>query len=889
MWIASVIIMFLVFLSMLSEGEEEVAVFVLGGLLLAVIIRLSKFSTQFNSKYQQLEKKYVKLEKELHLLKTSKDETLKESIQEPEKITDTAVEEVFAEQEDVLQKEYVTPLTKPVQNEKHVYSKPSSIESSFDKALHWVIAYFKKGNPLVKVGGVLLFFGLSFLIKFAAEKDMVSTEMGLFSTIVFAVILTGVGWKYKDREGSFGLILQGVGIAVFYLSIFSSAKYFEIIPFGLALGIMVFTVIFASYLALVQNSMSLALFATAGGFLSPILTSTGQGSHVVLFSYYALLNVGIISMAWYKSWRPLNLTGFAFTFIISLVWGARSYTPEFFWSTEPFLIFFFLLYVGVSVIFAYKSEYTHKAYVDSSLLFGVPATAFAMQGALVKDIEFALSFSALVIAAFYLSLAWVLRRQEKMSLLAESFLALGVVFVTLAVPFALDGHWTAVTWTLEATAIIWISLRQDRFYARIFAVVLQVLAGFVFFVETIFMHEVDFILNNVFLGSVIVSLAAFTTSFVLEKYQEALRVKEYFLQHIFMGLALIWWIFSGMKEIDQHLQYAYDYTLVYFSLSALLFAFVSKRVNFKGLKEVLVGFFPLAILTLLVSFDLINKTHPFAGVGYISVPLFLLVHYLLLYLFNFKNEKYWHVGGLWVGVLLLTWELYYQIHTISAVVAYASGPLLAVLALVLIVRKRNFWPLSTFSHTYQSLGLQGISLILVIMNLYLFGSSAVLKEIGYIPFFNPLDMMQVVSLLAVVYWMKSQKEGFFSYKKTLYVFTGVSSISLLSVFVARSVHFYADVYYNVNSLLHSDIFHAGISILYSLVALMLILSAKKRKNRNIWIVGASLLGFVTLKLFFVELSHTGSLSRIISFMGVGVLILVIGYFAPLPPKKEESL
>ena len=400
MWIASVIIMFLVFLSMLSEGEEEVAVFVLGGLLLAVIIRLSKFSTQFNSKYQQLEKKYVKLEKELHLLKTSKDETLKESIQEPEKITDTAVEEVFAEQEDVLQKEYVTPLTKPVQNEKHVYSKPSSIESSFDKALHWVIAYFKKGNPLVKVGGVLLFFGLSFLIKFAAEKDMVSTEMGLFSTIVFAVILTGVGWKYKDREGSFGLILQGVGIAVFYLSIFSSAKYFEIIPFGLALGIMVFTVIFASYLALVQNSMSLALFATAGGFLSPILTSTGQGSHVVLFSYYALLNVGIISMAWYKSWRPLNLTGFAFTFIISLVWGARSYTPEFFWSTEPFLIFFFLLYVGVSVIFAYKSEYTHKAYVDSSLLFGVPATAFAMQGALVKDIEFALSFRLLLLPLF---------------------------------------------------------------------------------------------------------------------------------------------------------------------------------------------------------------------------------------------------------------------------------------------------------------------------------------------------------------------------------------------------------------------------------------------------------------------------------------------------------
>jgi len=888
MWIASVIIIFLVFLAILAEGDEELAVFVLGGLLLAVIVRLGKLSRQWTLRYQQLEEKYTRLEVELNALKTSKPEPAQEVYEEEHVFEDEPVDE--GAEEEVIVKETDSPLVKYMQDKKRTQSpEVSSQESSFTKALHLLLSYLKKGNPLVKVGGVLLFFGLSFLIKFAAEKEMISAEMGLISVIVFAVILTGLGWRYKDREGSFGLILQGVGIAVFYLSIFSSAKYFEILPFSLALGIMVFTVIFASYLALVQNSMSLALFATAGGFLSPILTSTGQGSHVVLFSYYALLNIGIITMAWYKSWRPLNLTGFAFTFIISLLWGARSYTPEFFWSTEPFLIFFFLLYVAVSVIFAYKSEYKHKAYVDASLLFGVPATGFAMQGALVKDIEFALSFSALFIAVFYLSLAWVLRKQNKMSVLAESFLALGVVFITLAIPFALKGHWTAVTWTLEATAIIWISLRQNRFYARVFAVILQVIAGVLFFMETMFMHPVDFIFNNVFLGSIIVSIAAFITSFVLQTNKQVLRAKESFLECVFMGLALLWWILSGYREIDQHLYHVMDYTVIYFSGSALLFAFISKKVKFKGLEDVLVGFFPLVMISLLLSFDLITKAHPFAGLGYVAIPLFLTVHYLLLYFFSFKNEKYWHVGGLWTGVLLLSWELHYQVKGVSEVLSYASYPLLSIFTLVLMVPQRKFWPLNVFSHTYQKLGLQGVSIILVCMNIYLFSHSAVLTQIAYIPFLNPLDLIQMVSVLAVVYWMNSQETGLFSQKKNVYIFTGVASISLLSVLVARSVHFYANIPYSLRGLLDNDIFHAGISILYSFISLLLILSAKKRQNRKVWIVGASLLGFVILKLFFIELSHSGSLSRIVSFMGVGILILVIGYFAPLPPKKEERL
>jgi uncharacterized membrane protein len=53
--------------------------------------------------------------------------------------------------------------------------------------------------------------------------------------------------------------------------------------------------------------------------------------------------------------------------------------------------------------------------------------------------------------------------------------------------------------------------------------------------------------------------------------------------------------------------------------------------------------------------------------------------------------------------------------------------------------------------------------------------------------------------------------------------------------------------------------------------------------------GFGLLIVVVLKLFFVELAHSGTIERIISFMVVGTILLLIGYFVPMPPSKEEEI
>src|SRR5690606_25407569 len=227
-----------------------------------------------------------------------------------------------------------------------------------------------------------------------------------------------------------------------------------------------------------------------------ILTSTGSGNHVALFSYFALLNSGIFAIAWFKAWRLLNLVGFVGTFGIGFAWGLRSYTPELLWSTEPFLVLFFLMYVAIGLLFARRRlrEATgapagrdeqlrwargHADYVDGTVLFGPPLVGFGLQYAIVQHLEFAAAFSALGLGLFYMVLARLLRGRNVL-LLMETCLALGVAFATLAIPLGLDARWTSAAWAVEGAGIYWLGLRQGRPLARAFALLLQVGAALAF-------------------------------------------------------------------------------------------------------------------------------------------------------------------------------------------------------------------------------------------------------------------------------------------------------------------------------------------------------------------------------------------------------------------------
>lgn len=87
-------------------------------------------------------------------------------------------------------------------------------------------------------------------------------------------------------------------------------------------------------------------------------------------------------------------------------------------------------------------------------------------------------------------------------------------------------------------------------------------------------------------------------------------------------------------------------------------------------------------------------------------------------------------------------------------------------------------------------------------------------------------------------------------------------------------------------LFASFLVQAGYSILWTLIALGLMIGSHRRALRGAWMMGAGLLGLTVLKLFVIDLSNRGGSERIFVFIAVGVLMLVVGYFAPLPPVRR---
>ena len=385
--------------------------------------------------------------------------------------------------------------------------EPDWFDRAVAKSKDAIKQFIFGGNTLVKVGSLILFLGLAFLLRYAASQITVPIELRYGGVAAAALALLGFGWHLRLRRRDYALILQGLAVGVLYLTIFAAMKIHPLLPTELGFVLMVVVCASAAVLAVKQNSLALAMAGSLGGFATPVLASTGGGSHIALFSYVALLDAGIFAVAWFRAWRVLNLVGFFGTFGLFMAWFSRSWQIQHLVSAELFLVLFFVMFVGILLRFAHHLSLnaelapasdaerdgvllniTKKAdYIDGTLAFGVPLLAFGLHAQMVTQLEFGASFGALGFGAFYLGLAAVLRQltEKRYLLLIEVFISLGVVFATLAIPLGLEPQWSASAWAIEAAGIFWIGIRQQRPLARAFAVLL-LLGSIVNFFRTLY-------------------------------------------------------------------------------------------------------------------------------------------------------------------------------------------------------------------------------------------------------------------------------------------------------------------------------------------------------------------------------------------------------------------
>ena len=767
-----------------------------------------------------------------------------------------------------------------------------------------LVAWITGGNAIARVGLLILFFGLAFLLKYAADRDLLPPEARVGIVAAAGIALLVGGWRLREKRAGYALALQGAGVGVLYLTTFGALRLYHLIPPEMAFFLLVAIVVLSAFIAVVQDSPILAAFGAGGGFLAPILASTGEGSHVMLFSYYVVLNLGILAIALFKAWRGLNVMGFLFTFFIGLAWGLRFYKPEFFDSTEPFLAVFFVLYVAVAILFARRQAPKLTHYVDATLVFGTPLAAFGLQAALTKGMEFGLAWSCVAASAFYLVLAALLRRgRDNFAMLVEAFFALGVVFATLAIPLALDARWTSAAWAVEGAAIVWFGIRQQRKRARAFGILLEFAAAF-FYLDGLraFPAQVP-IVDAPFLGGVLLAAAAMWTARLLERNRERVTPFEAALVPFAFLWGVGWWLFAALREIDAFTAYQFRLSahIALLAGTALASSLAALRLKWPVAAWPALALMPALALCLATA--AVSQPHPFAHYGWLAWIAAIAVQAWVLRRNTAESPAGYasvlHTGTALVvaalGVLELHWLAieYTAYHSAWSVAAAMVVPALLVIAIA-SEKMDDRWPVAAEPRAYRVGALAplvvALALWVVYANVTHDGRS---DPLPYLPILNALDLGHILAGFAFAWaWLGTRRrpdefpKGLAS-KQSGWVVAALAFLWLNGILL-RSIHHWADVPYRLEPMMRSVIVQAALSIFWTILALALMVTATRMAKRGVWMLGASLMGVVVVKLFVIDLSHVGGIERIVSFIGVGVLMLVVGWFAPVPPRQVEA-
>ena len=881
------------------------------------------------------------------------------------------------------------------------------------------------GNLLLKTGIVVLFLGLAFLLRYASERVHIPIGLRYLSVAGGGLAAVVAGWKLQSRRREYGLILQGFGVAVMYLTSLAALKLHPLLPAPVVFAAMVVLVAAMAVMAVRQDAQIMAQAAVIGGMAAPILVSDGSGNYLVLFSYLALLNTGIAAIARFKAWRPLNLTGFVCTFCIALFWGLKSYTPGHFSTTEPFLIYHWLLYTLIACLFARRrlsegggdalppladnaplgdiighiAKHGIRVHIlDHTLLFGTMAAAFALQCGITAHLTHGSGWSAVLFAAVYGAAALVLRGSSGLAVLRQAFAACALLFATAAVPLFFNRGDTVSLWSLEAVLLYFFGLRGRLPHLRFAALSVYLsaavcqLGGYSPAADTLLSGSWADTLFAAAGGGLLYACwhkwrcegsAAWERGFQTASLAFAvlyasllpmlLLSEDGKLSVAYSALALLWAACQYRKRQPVFTAAALlcGLTLIFFSINmsdgwpnktvgwllqaVLLFAAsfaagrpkwqngnktsvaalcagsllftISLQPAYTGWQEVLqpleaygtstvwllsaVWLLPFALacsrlnwrppLFILLFFSLLTFTGYPGAAAYSETPLYAAfclaaataVHWYLL-----KVQPLEQSAADWLhGISLLLFAAAWTHFSGTVGALWLDGVWLQVVWLAVPLA---FWLLSASPkqpalfrrHPAAYLKFGGIMCALFAAGWLLWVNISAPHRpapLPYLPLLNPLELASVGLLW--LGWRGFERiavsDGWSGTAKRQYaaLLNGLAFI-VLSAGVMRLWHFFDGIRWRLDYLLASFGLQASLSVVWAVTAIVLMVGGNRSGRRRRWLTGATLMAVVVVKLFLVELGNSGGIARIVSFIAVGLLLLLVGWFAPVPPKEN---
>ncbi|KAA3662847.1 MAG: DUF2339 domain-containing protein [Calditrichaeota bacterium] len=383
---------------------------------------------------------------------------LKEEIQQLQKEdVDVASKTADKHAEQKISKQKEAEIEKP-RPEASKHSTAKAAQSSHFKT---DLEKFIGENLINKIGIIIIVFGVAIGAKYAIDNQLISPLVRIVLGYLVGLGLFGFAVKLKKNYHKFSAVLLSGSMAIEYFITYAAYSFYGLIPQSLAFALMVIFTVFTVLASLKYNQQVIALFGLVGAYAVPFLLSEESGRIGVLFTYIAIINIGILAIAVRKHWKALNFFAFIFTWLTYAAWLEEDYvTDVHFTFALVFLSVFFLVFYATFLAYNVIKNQAFVLKVDIWLVVANALVFYGFGYAILSDHEpgeHFLGLFTLINAFIHFSVAVSLSKREGSDRnLFYLIVGLALLFITIAVPVQFDGKWVTLVWAGEGALLFWI-------------------------------------------------------------------------------------------------------------------------------------------------------------------------------------------------------------------------------------------------------------------------------------------------------------------------------------------------------------------------------------------------------------------------------------------------
>lgn len=320
------------------------------------------------------------------------------------------------------------------------------------------------GKVLNRIGAVAIIIGVSFFLKYAFDNNWISESVRVIIGAVIGFIFIGGGVKsYVKDYKIFSQGLSGTGISILYLSVYAAFNYYNLISQPIAFVLMAGVTVLTFSQAFYFNSMPVALIGLLGGFFTPFLLSTGHSNEVGLFSYLAVLNVGLILVAMKKSeWMILESLSVAATYIIYYVWYMEYFVQDKSAVSLLFLTIFWGIFFLANIIHLLKSNRLNRELrmvTAASNLFLYSIGIYIIIDSVYHDW---IGAAAIVLSVIHLTYYFFILKKRSFFEYEINFALLSsIILFSLFIYFQFTDFMIIILWSVNILLLIWLGTKSN--------------------------------------------------------------------------------------------------------------------------------------------------------------------------------------------------------------------------------------------------------------------------------------------------------------------------------------------------------------------------------------------------------------------------------------------